>query len=81
MNKIQLLAKKSGISNQHQLRLALKPYRISEATGRDLWIGGANTKKHYAAIVALEKVLQLPAEKFLEDPENLLPVKERQQYT
>jgi hypothetical protein len=71
MNKIQSLAKRSGIKNQNQLRLALIPFGVSEATSRDIWIGGANTKKHYAVIVALENLFQIPAEKFLEDPENV----------
>jgi hypothetical protein len=76
MNNIQRLASKMNIKNQNQLRVALKPYRIAEATARDIWLSGATTKKHYAVIVALEKVLLTSADKFLEDPENLLPEKE-----
>jgi hypothetical protein len=73
MNNIQRLASKVNIRNQNQLREALKPYRIAEATARDIWLSGATTKKHYAVIVALEKVLLTSADKFLEDPENLMP--------
>jgi hypothetical protein len=76
MNKIQRLASKVGITNQNQMRVALKPYRIAEATTRDIWLSGATSKKHYAVIVALEKVLLTSAVQFLEDPENLLPEKE-----
>lgn len=73
MNNIQKLASRVNITNQNQLRVALKPYRIAEATARDIWLSGATTKKHYAAIAALEKVLLAPAVQFLEDPENLMP--------
>lgn len=75
MNNVQRLARKVNIRNQNQLRVALKPYRIAEATARDIWLSGATTKKHYAAIVALEQVLLAPASQILEDPENLLPEK------
>lgn len=75
MNNVQRLAKKVNIYNQNQLRTALKPFGIAEATARDIWLSGANTKKHYAVIVALEKVLLAPAVQFLEDPESLLPEK------
>ena len=72
-NKLQRAARRSGILNQQQLRGALRPYGIAEGTARTIWLSGATTQKHYAAIIAIEKVLHVPADQFLEDPENLLP--------
>jgi transcriptional regulator with XRE-family HTH domain len=74
-NKLQRMAYKKGITNQQQLREKLRVYGIAEATARSMWLHGATTQKHYAVIVALQKVLDVPPDQFLEDPENLLPMK------
>jgi hypothetical protein len=51
----------------------LKLYGVGELTARNIWINGATTRNHYAAIAALENILRAPAIEFLEDPEKLLP--------
>lgn len=65
-NKVQEYAAKVGIVQQVDLRKALAPYGIAEATARTVWIGGANKRLHYELIEALEKVLKVEADKFLE---------------
>lgn len=80
MNKIQLLAKKSGVKNQNELRSMLRPYRVAGGTVHKIWTEGANTQNRYSVIMALEKVFSIPAEKFLEDPENLSPVKNERRW-
>lgn len=76
-SKIQKFTAKKNINNQQQLRDALRPYGIAEATARWIWLNGVTTRHHYAAVATLEKILGVPADQFLEDPENLLPQSEQ----
>ena len=77
MNKIQSYAKKVQIYRLADLRNALSLYGVSAGTSYTVWSRGATTQMKYAVIKALENVLLVSANQFLEDPENLLPQQEK----
>ena len=65
-NKVQEYAYATGIENENQLRIRLFKLGVPAGTSFKLWNEGATNERQWKAIRALESVLGVPAEKFLE---------------